>query len=79
MAKKSLSNFESLYADGEAKGRKRTFGPNDPAPPYGFRAQTVNGTAQATGLGWNQDYQWSEPEAREGGAWQPGRSNRTGE
>lgn len=58
---------ENTYAKGELDG------------PDGFCAQTPNGSAYATGLGWNQDKDWKNPEATPGGAWQRGRSNRTGE
>lgn len=62
---KSLRDLESLYAFGEN--------------PKGFTSQTPNGTSHWNGTGWNQEYQWESPEAPAGGAWQPGRSNRTAE
>jgi hypothetical protein len=67
MAKRkgSIRNLESMLDEGENAG--------------GFTAQTPNGTSKAMGLGWNQRKPWPDFEAEPGGAWQPGRSNRTGE
>jgi hypothetical protein len=65
MAKKSIRDMESLYGFGEN--------------PNGMTAQTANGTAHATGTGWNRKRPFSAPEISEGGAWQKPRSNRTGE
>jgi hypothetical protein len=48
-----------------------------PNAPGGFRAQTVNGTAQSRGPGWNRQWDWPDrPEAPRTGAW---KGNRTGE
>lgn len=61
-------NLEKLIADGEGNG------------PNGFCAQTPNGTAYWKGTGHNrEDYRFDWPEARPGGPWPEGRSNRTGE
>jgi hypothetical protein len=60
-----LSNLSKLIGRGEN--------------PKGFTAQTANGTAKATGTGWNKGYDWERSEVEPGGAWQPGWSNRTGE
>ena len=59
--------FDRAYAPGEN--------------PNGFTAQTANGTAKATGTGWNRqfNYYYNWPQVPPGGPWQPGRSNRTGE
>lgn len=73
MAKKTgtkspLSNLSRLYGRGEN--------------PKGFTAQTANGTAKDTGTGWNKntfEMDWGRMEVEPGGAWQPGRSNRTAE
>jgi hypothetical protein len=70
-------DFEKLIAKGEAKAKASRFG-GAGDPPYGFRAQTVNGTAHCDGPGWNQDYQYGEMPAEATGVWGPG-SNRTGE
>ena len=59
-------HFTQMIAKGEAS--------------KGFTAQTANGTAHDTGLGWNRKEAWSDEwPAREGGAWKGGPSNRTGE
>ena len=59
-------NFETLIDMGEN--------------PAGFTAQTVNGTAHATGTGWNKDWDmWSEPQVRPDPTRPAGQSNRTGE
>ena len=48
--------------------------------PLGMTAQTANGTAHATGQGWNKDWDFgSREQVEEGGAWGGKRSNRTGE
>lgn len=61
--------WEDIIQSGEAKGA-----------PDGFRAQTCNGTSEAMSLGWNQQPPVkANPRAKEGGAWQTSRSNRTGE
>lgn len=45
-----------------------------------FVAQTANGSAKPTGLGFNQQQDAPRnPKAKEGGPWQTPRSNRTGE
>jgi len=63
-------DFEKLIAKGEG----------DPTYPGGFCAQTPNGTAYWRGTGYNRQYpDYRMPQAREGGAWQPKRNNRTGE
>lgn len=67
MARRKM-DFEALIAKGEGKG------------PDGFRAQTVNGTADWRGTGWNwQGPDYKEPEVPVHGAWQGGRNNRTAE
>jgi hypothetical protein len=59
-------DFAGMYAKGES--------------PKGLRAQTANGTASDMGRGWNRLEPWPEDfPAREGGPWQGGPSNRTGE
>jgi hypothetical protein len=67
MAKRkgSIRNFESILDEGENAS--------------GFTAQTPNGTSKAMGVGWNQSKPLGTMPAEPGGAWQPGRSNRTGE
>ena len=47
--------------------------------PLGFTAQTPNGTAHATGQGWNKKQPVTRPQVEEGGAWGGKNSNRTGE
>ena len=48
--------------------------------PAGFTAQTCNGTAHATGTGWNkQRGNWKEPQLEPDATRPAGRSNRTGE
>lgn len=47
--------------------------------PNGFTAQTANGTAHATGTGWNKDYDWSCNQVEPDATRPAGRSNRTGE
>lgn len=64
MARKSI-DFEKMIGAGEnAKG---------------FTAQTPNGTAHATGTGWNKDEPYSWPEVEPDRTRPAGRSNRTGE
>lgn len=58
-------DFEGLIAKGEN--------------PRGFTAQTPNGTAHATGTGWNKDYQFDMSELPPDPVRPAGRSNRTGE
>ena len=58
-------DFEELIGSGEN--------------PQGFTAQTVNGTAHATGTGWNRYRPWSEKQIVPEPAWPTGRNNRTGE
>ncbi len=65
MAKKRISNLESLYEQG--------------INPKGFTAQTANGTAKAMGTGWNKVMDWSMPEVAPDPVRPAGRSNRTGE
>ena len=60
-------DFEKMIAKGEGEG------------PDGFCAETVNGSAYWRGTGWNRQMTWERPQAPEGGAWQGGRNNRTGE
>ncbi len=68
-AKLRRIDFEKMIARGENKNGKD-----------GFLSQTVNGTAEWAGTGWNRDYDWGrQPQAPEDGAWQEPRSNRTGE
>ena len=68
MAKRRKSiDFEGLVANGEGNG------------PGGFQAQTANGTAHWKGTGWNQTMDYTPSEVPEGGPWQGGRSNRSGE
>lgn len=47
--------------------------------PKGFTAQTANGTAHATGTGWNKDYDWSMDQLPPDATRPAGRSNRSGE
>ena len=70
---KSIKDFEGLYAKGEL-GQKGGYPTED-----GFRAQTANGTALATGTGWNKTFEWERPELPPGPTRPTGRSNRTGE
>ena len=63
--KSPLSNLSKLIAKGEN--------------PKGFTAQTANGTAKDVGTGWNRGWDWEQEQVEPRGAWQPGRSNRTGE
>jgi hypothetical protein len=65
--KNRLSDLESLLAKGEMGGVD------------GFRSETANGSARWKGTGWNQQYNYSTPEAPEKPTWRGGRSNRTGE
>ena len=65
MAKKRISDLESLIADGEN--------------PKGFTAQTANGTAHWKGTGWNKEYQWEMPQLEPDATRPSGRANRTGE
>lgn len=59
-------DWEKIYAPAES--------------PKGFTAQTANGTAKVFSTGWNRDdEQWGPMPAREGGPWQGGRNNRSGE
>ncbi|HKS73539.1 MAG TPA: hypothetical protein VJQ82_10115 [Terriglobales bacterium] len=59
-------DFEALYAKGEN--------------PKGFTAQTPNGTAHATGTGWNgDDWKWERDQLQPDATRPAGRSNRTGE
>lgn len=65
-AKLRKMDFEALIAKGEN--------------PKGFTAQTAAGTAHTFGTGWNfRPTGEPMPQAPVGGAWQGGRSNRTGE
>lgn len=88
---KSIRDFEGMIGKGEM-GR-RDCPPSDgngpslmpswtlQPPADGFQAQTVNGTARATGTGWNGD-RWGdcgEPELPPGPTRPAGRSNRTSE
>lgn len=73
MAKKSIRDFEGMIGKGEM-GQKGAFPPAD-----GFQAQTVVGTARATGTGWNISPQWDSPELPPDPTRPAGRSNRTGE
>ena len=45
----------------------------------GFTAQTPNGTAHATGTGWNKGWDWSSDQLEPDPTRPAGRSNRTGE
>lgn len=65
MAKKRISDRESLIADGEN--------------PKGFTAQTANGTSHWKGTGWNKDYEWEMDQVGPDATRPDGRSNRTGE
>ena len=67
MSHQRKMEFDKLIAKGEN--------------PDGFTAQTVNGTAKATGTGHNRQPNWPlpTPQDPEGGAWQNPNSNRTGE
>lgn len=58
-------DFEGLYGFGEN--------------PRGMTAQTANGTAHATGTGWNKDYDFSMEQLPPDPVRPAGRSNRTGE
>jgi hypothetical protein len=59
-------DFAGMYAKGES--------------PRGLRAETANGTASDQGAGWNRDdWSYRGPQALEGGPWQGGPSNRSGE
>ena len=58
-------DFEELIGSGEN--------------PQGFTAQTANGTAHATGTGWNRNRPWSQEQIEPAPAWPTGRNNRTGE
>ena len=57
----------------------RPIGVGPGAPDRGFTAQTANGTAHATGTGWNCDPPWTNEQIAPHGTWQGGRNNRTGE
>jgi hypothetical protein len=63
----ALRRREKIIASGEMRG------------PDGFRAETANGTAYATGTGWNKEYDWSMRELPADPVRPAGRSNRTGE
>ena len=91
---KSIRDFEGLYGKGELGRREApryADGPSFPMmdgdyagragpPADGFQAQTANGTARATGTGWNKDWDmWSEPQVRPDPTRPAGQSNRTGE
>ena len=61
------------------KPRKLNFEKMIGENPQGFTAQTANGTAHATGTGWNKDYPWSQMQLEPDPTRPAGRSNRTGE
>lgn len=64
-------SFPGMMSDDPAR-----YGP----PADGFVAQTVNGTARATGTGWNQEnWDFTEPQRMPGPTNPKGRNNRTGE
>ena len=64
--KGSIRNLESLLAEGVGRG------------PGGFSSETVNGTANYEGLGWNRLETYTPMPSKAGGPWKKG-SNRTGE
>jgi hypothetical protein len=64
-AKPGLDDLESIISAGEN--------------PNGFTAQTNNGTAHATGTGWNKLEPWSMPQLPPDSTRPAGRSTRTGE
>ena len=68
MAKRKSIDFEAMIKDGSKAG-----------VPGGFVTQTPNGTATWRGAGWNEVFDWQQPEVPEGGPWQGRRSTRTGE
>jgi hypothetical protein len=67
VARKSADkmNFEGMIGKGEN--------------PRGLTAQTCNGTARATGTGWNENGPCSWPEMEPNPTRPAGRNNRTGE
>lgn len=71
---KSIRDFEGMIGKGEL-GQKGAHPPAD-----GFQSQTCNGTARATGEGWNQNNDnWSWEQGPAGPTNPAGRNNRTGE
>lgn len=66
MARK-LNFPDVILANGEATGMAG-----------GFKGQDVNGSLRYEGLGWNQNYDWSNMPAVEKPTWKRG-SNRSGE
>ena len=62
---KSIRDLESLIEGG--------------VNPLGMTAQTANGTAHATGTGWNYDPPWQTEQTEPQPAWPAGRNNRTAE
>lgn len=68
-----MANKQRRNMNWEARGQGEMRGPN------GFRAETANGTAFATGTGHNRDEPYSSPEIEPRAVWPAGRSNRTGE
>lgn len=59
-------NFEKLIENSGVTARE-------------FKAQTANGTAHTFGTGWNKEWDWEMDQVEPAPAWNPGRSNRTGE
>ena len=47
--------------------------------PKGMSAETANGSARATGTGWNRDRPWTMDEIEPSEVWPAGPSNRSGE
>lgn len=47
--------------------------------PKGFTSQTANGTAHATGTGWNKVFDYEMPQLSPDQTRPSGRNNRTGE
>ena len=58
-------DFEKLIAKGEN--------------PLGLTSQTPNGTAHATGTGFNRQWNYDSEQIEPSAVWPAGRSNRTGE
>ena len=61
-------DFEKIIADGALAGAAG-----------GFNAQTVNGTSEWKGTGWNKDFDWNMPQLEPDATRPAGRNNRTAE